>query len=323
MYKIMRAYAQEIIKIKLQIRFGVCFMESSSSILYNIKFRRVLPYFILPLLLYFFIVIIPLINSVYYSLNATYSYKLTWNGIDNYIMLIHDKVFWLSLKNNFTIILISLVFQVLPAFIIMVILSTKLIYKSKFVQSVFFFPCIISPLIIAYVWQIMYDTQTGLINNLLVAIGLGSFQQNWLSNPKIIMLSIGIPLAWQYIGYFLVILFAGFSNVDKDVLESAEIDGASGFKRSIYIILPLMKTTINVTLLICVTGGIKIFDQIYALTGGGPGYASEVLSMYTFTTSFSSGNYGYGSSISIAMLLISLTIILILSKLRGGVKQDG
>jgi raffinose/stachyose/melibiose transport system permease protein len=169
----------------------------------------------------------------------------------------------------------------------------------------------------------MYDTQTGLINNLLVAIGLGSFQQNWLSNPKIIMLSIGIPLAWQYIGYFLVILFAGFSNVDKDVLESAEIDGASGFKRSIYIILPLMKTTINVTVLICVTGGIKIFDQIYALTGGGPGYASEVLSMYTFTTSFSSGNYGYGSSISIAMLLISLTIILILSKLRGGVKQDG
>jgi raffinose/stachyose/melibiose transport system permease protein len=300
----------------------VFLLKNSSSILYNIKFRKVLPYFVVPLLLYIFIVIIPLINSIYYSLNATFSYNLTWTGLNNYIMLIHDRIFWLSLKNNFYIILISLFFQIIPAFIIMVMIASRYVYKSKFVQSVFFFPCVISPLIIAYVWQIMYDTQTGLINKLLTAVGLGSLQQNWLSDPKIIMLSIAIPLAWQYIGYYIVILFAGFSNIDKDILEVAEIDGANGIKKAFYIILPLMKTTINVAVLICITGGIKIFDQIFALTGGGPGYASEVLSMYTYTISFSEGNYGYGSAISISMLLISLVIILIFSKVRGGIKLD-
>lgn len=294
----------------------------SSSTLYHIKFKKVLPFFAVPILLYVFIVIIPLINAFYYSLNTTYSYNLTWTGFNNYIKLINDDLFWFSLKNNIIIISVSIIFQVGPAFIVMVLMSSKFVFKSKFVQSLFFFPCVISPLVIAYVWQIMYNNRTGIINQLLAIVDLGSLKQNWLSDPNIVMTSICIPLAWQFIGYYLVILLAGFSSIDKEVLEVAEIDGATGFKKAIYIIIPLVKNTVNVTVLICITGGMKIFDQIFALTGGGPGYASNVLAMYSYTTSFTENNYGYGSTISIAMLLISLLIVITISKVRGAMKND-
>jgi raffinose/stachyose/melibiose transport system permease protein len=247
---------------------------------------------------------------------------LKWVGLKNYVTLMHDKIFWLSFKNNIYIIVASIVLQIIPGFILMIFLSSKLAFKSNFLKSVFFFPCVVSPIVIAYVWQIMYNVNTGLINQLLKLFGLGFLQQNWLSNPKIVMLSLNIPLAWQYVGYYMVIMLAGYTSVDKDVLESASIDGANAFQRAVYIILPLMKNTMNVILLLCLTGGIKVFDQVYALTGGGPGYSTEVLSMYNYTMSFSNNNYGYGSAIAITTLVISLLIIMVFSVFRGGVKQD-
>jgi raffinose/stachyose/melibiose transport system permease protein len=168
----------------------------------------------------------------------------------------------------------------------------------------------------------MYSSQFGVINPLLGALGLQGLEQNWLSDPKIIMVSVSIPLAWQFIGLYLVILLSGFTSIEREILEAAEVDGATGFARTIHIILPLMKNTINVSLLLCISGGIKIFDQIYALTAGGPGYASSVLAMYGYDVTFQQANYGYGSAISIAMLVISLVVIIILSKVRGATRQD-
>lgn len=281
-----------------------------------------MPYFFVPILLYLFIVILPLGMAFYYSLNMTTNFSLTWNGIGNYRKILSDATFWLAFKNNIIIIITSVIFQIGPAFIIMVMISSKYVYKSKFVQSVFFFPCVISALVISYLWQIMYDNQTGIFNSFLRIIGLESLQQNWLADPEIVMISICIPLAWQFIGYYLVILLAGLTSIDREILEVAEVDGATGFKKTIYIILPLMKNTISVVLLLCITGGVKIFDQVFAMTGGGPGYASTVLGMYSYTVSFKQGNYGYGSAISISMLIISLLLVGIMSLFRKAVSRN-
>ena len=111
-------------------------MESNSSILYNIKLRKVLPYFLVPVLLYLFIVIVPLCVAFYYSLNITTNFSLTWNGLGNYKKILTDTTFWLAFRNNIVIIITSVLFQIGPAFIIMVMISIKYVYKSKFVQSV-------------------------------------------------------------------------------------------------------------------------------------------------------------------------------------------
>jgi raffinose/stachyose/melibiose transport system permease protein len=217
---------------------------------------------------------------------------------------------------------VSICFQMVPAFIIMAMMTTKLVVAKKFVQSIFFFPVVVSPLVTAYIWRVMYSNQYGVINKLLASIGLGAWQQNWLGDPKVIMTSISIPLAWQYIGFYLVILLAGLTSIDRDLLEAAEIDGATGTKRTFYIILPLMSNTINVSLLLCLSGSIKIFDQIYAMSGGGPGHASSVLAMYAYTASFMRNDYGYGSAISVMMLIISFIIIIVMTRVRRATKQD-
>jgi raffinose/stachyose/melibiose transport system permease protein len=294
----------------------------TTSTLYQVKFSRVLPYFILPVLLYIFVVLIPLGGAVYYSLNHTYNYALTWSGLENYRTLIGDRIFYLSLKNNMIVILVSIFCQMGPAFIIMAMMTTDLVLGKKFVQSTFFFPVVVSPLVTAYIWKVMYSNQYGVINKLLEIIGLGALQQNWLADPKIIMASISIPLAWQYIGFYLVILLAGLTNIDPDLLEAAEIDGATGTKRTVYIILPLMRNTINVCLLLCISGGIKIFDQIFAMSMGGPGYSSSVLAMYAYNISFQRNDYGYGSTISVAMLVISFVVIVVLTRLRRATRQN-
>ena len=297
-------------------------MENGSSILYQIKFRKVLFYFLIPILLYLFIVILPLCTAFYYSLNMTTNFTLVWNGLDNYVKILSDDIFWLSLKNNIFIMIFAIITQLVPAFIIMVMISTGYVFKSKFVQSVFFFPCVISAIVVSYLWQIMYDNQTGVFNTLLRLVGLESLQQNWLADPKIVMTSICIPLAWQFIGYYLVILLSGMSAIDKEILEVAEIDGATGLKKSVYIILPLMKNTISVVMLLSVTGSIKIFDQVFAMTGGGPGYASNVLGMYSYIVSFKQANYGYGSAISISMLIIGLLLIGVMSLIKKAVSRN-
>jgi raffinose/stachyose/melibiose transport system permease protein len=294
----------------------------TQATLYRIPFRRVLPYFIVPIGLYLFVVGFPLVEAFYYSLSNTFNYRVTFAGLENFRNLIVDPIFYLSLKNNVIIMLVSIGFQMVPAFIIMAMMTTKLVVAKKFVQTIFFFPVVISPLVTAYIWRLMYSNQYGVINKLLVALGLPNWQQNWLGDPKVIMTSISIPLGWQYIGFYLVILLAGLTSIDRDLLEAAEIDGATGTKRAIHIILPLMRNTINVSLLLCISGSIKIFDQVYAMSMGGPGHASHVLAMYAYTASFMRNDYGYGSAISVMMLFISFIIIAIMTRVRRATSQE-
>jgi raffinose/stachyose/melibiose transport system permease protein len=123
------------------------------------------------------------------------------------------------------------------------------------------------------------------------------------------MLCVSIPLVWQYIGYYMVILLSAISSIDTEIFESAELDGANGFQRSIYIVLPLIKNTMLVCLTLCIAGNMKAFDNIYAMTAGGPGTSSMVMAMYGYQVSFNQQNMGYGSCISVGIFVLSLLVI--------------
>lgn len=217
---------------------------------------------------------------------------------------------------------VSAMFQFVPAVIIASMMTTGIVKGKNFLQSMYFFPSIVSSIVIANVWKVMFATRGGIINNLLITMGLSAYTQNWLADPGIIMTTVSIPLAWQFIGYYLVIISSGISNIDNSILEMATIDGATGYKRTIHIILPLIKNMLVVSLVICISGSIKIFDQVYALTLGGPGYASSVLAMYAYNKSFVEGNFGYASSISVSMLVISFAMIIMLNVAKRMVRDD-
>ena len=126
---------------------------------------------------------------------------------------------------------------------------------------------------------------------------------------------------WQFIGYYLIILLAAIQGIDQSVLEVAELDGATGWKKSWYIVMPLIKNTLMVTVMLCISGNMKTFDQIFVMTGGGPGTSSEVVALYAYNVSMNRMRYGYGSTVAIGILILSLLLILI-SKIVGRKKEE-
>ena len=138
---------------------------------------------------------------------------------------------------------------------------------------------------------------------------LGGVKQTWLGDANNVMLYVSIPLIWQFIGYYMVILFSAIAGIDQQIFESAEIDGANAFQTAIHITLPMIRSTMLVCLTLCIAGNMKAFDSIWTMTAGGPGYSSYVMALYGYTVSFQQSNLGYGSAISVGIFVLSLTVI--------------
>ncbi len=277
------------------------------------KNRTIFAYLVLPVALFIFTVFVPLIAALFYSF---YDWKVGPNkyftGLENYVKLLQDDVFWASFNHNIFLVVFCIVGQVGIAFLLVMVISSKLV-KFKGIHRTFgFFPSTISAVCIGFIWLMIYDQRKGLLNYVLVQLGRYNAAKDapvWLNEPGLIMLLVSIPLVWQYIGYYMVILLSALSSIDPEVLESAEIDGANGVQRARYIVLPLIKNTLIVCVTLCVAGNMKAFDNIFVMTKGGPGYSSMVMAMYGYKTSFETGYLGYGSTISVAIFVLSLVII--------------
>lgn len=274
------------------------------------KKRTVFLYLLVPVAMFVFTVFVPLVTAFVYSF---YEWKggpnKTFIGLDNYVKLMSDGTFWEAFGHNIYLVVACLIGQVGIAFILVLMVNSKLV-KLKGIHRTFgFFPSTISAVCIGLIWNIVYHYQYGLLNWFLKAIGREDLVQVWLNNTDIIMLLCAIPLIWQYIGYYMVILLSAVSSVDAEILESAEIDGANAVQKAIHITLPLIKNTVLVCVTLCIAGNMKAFDSIYVMTSGGPGTSSMVMAMYGYQVSFSQSNMGYGSCISIGIFVLSLIVI--------------
>lgn len=273
-------------------------------------------------LLYAFVVFLPALGALYYSM-------FDWSGgpnmqfiaFQNYKTLIGDSMFWKSFGNNLTLTAICIVGQIGFAFTLAMLLNSKGILFKGAHRVVSYFPVTLSAVVIGFIWSMMYDYNYGLFNTILRNIGLGDMAQAWLSNPKIALFLVALPLIWQYIGYYLVILMAAIASIDGSVLEMAEIDGATGWQRALYITMPMIKSTMIVCMTLCIAGNMKTFDHIYVMTGGGPVNTTMVMSLYAYETSFLRYKMGYGSALSIGILVLSLVVTLTSRKLASGSEE--
>lgn len=267
-------------------------------------------YLFLPLALYLFAVFIPLMVAVYYSF---FEWKggpnKTFIGLDNYTALLHDSVFWQSFGHNLYLVLACVIGQVGIAFVFVMIISTRFVKLKGIHRTLGFFPSTISAVAIGYIWMMIYDNRRGVLNWFLEEIGHPEKKQVWLNNPALVMTLVAIPLIWQYIGYYMLILLSATSAIDKEILESAELDGANAFQRAVHVILPMVKSTVIVCIVLCVSGNMKAFDNIFVMTEGGPGNASMVMAMYGYKISFAQQNMGYGSAISVGIFILGLVVI--------------
>ncbi|MDO4260741.1 MAG: sugar ABC transporter permease [Eubacteriales bacterium] len=259
---------------------------------------------------YSLILLVPVILAGYYGFfDWSGGVNKIFVGIENYIHVLKDSVFILSLKNNLFLVVVCLVGQIGLAFVFAFMLNSRHIRWKGLHRTMSYFPAVLSAVVVGFVWSFIYDYNYGLLNAFLELIGQGDKAQAWLSNNKIAMVLVAVPLVWQYIGYYMIIIMSAMSSVDPQIFEMSEIDGASGWKKAVYITLPLIKNTLIVCVTLCIAGNMKIFDLIYSLTGGGPGNTTSVMAMYAYKSSFLSYKMGYGSAMSIVILIISLMIV--------------
>ena len=280
-------------------------------------------YLAIPTLFYIFTVICPIFVGIYYStFNWNGGINKKFIGLQNYKSLLTNSEFWGSVLNNFEILFYCLIGQVLIALLVAVLLSSKYLRLRSAYRFIIFLPCILSGVVVAFLWQIVYNANYGLLNWAMRLLGLEGAIKLWLDDPKVVVASIAIVLIWQYMGMHVVIFLASLQNISQEVLESAAIDGANGLQRTFYIVMPLMKGTIRVVTLFCISGNMKIFEQIYNMTRGGPGTASSVMAVFAYKTSFENMQMGYGSAASVLILVISLALVGVAQFILGrGEKQ--
>lgn len=267
--------------------------------------------YLLPGLLMFIVaVIIPLLYSIGMSFTDwTGGDKFNFVGLKNYVKLIHDEIFWDSFKNNVIMIVFLLISQIGLAYIFALFIQNKFVKIQEFHRKVIFLPAILSPVLVGLIWKLVYNVDIGFIANIMKKAGAGDKLIYWLDDPKIALYSICIALTWQYVGQFSIILMAGMQNINQSIIEQAEIDGANSFQKSFFVIMPNLKSTFFVCIVLCISGCMKMFDIIYVMTGGGPGRATMVTALYAYNTGIKVQKYSYSAAISVGIIILSLILI--------------
>lgn len=277
------------------------------------------------LIVYSVFIILPIGIAVWYSFTKYSGIgKATFVGLENYMRLFKDKVFWVSLKNTMIIFVLAFVLLLTISFLIALLLNNKL-KGTDFAKALIFSPAIISPIIVGIIWVYILDPNVGIINNILDALHLDFLKQKWIGGETLSPYSIAFIYFWQQLGYLVTIFIAGLKMIPEEVLEAVKIDGASTMQKIRYVIIPMMRSTISTVAVLIITGVFKIFEIVQQTTGGGPNHLSETLVTYSYSTTFTSGNYGYGMSLATVTFVLSLIITGIYSFLtrerEGGNKR--
>ncbi|GIO86939.1 ABC transporter permease [Paenibacillus faecis] len=261
------------------------------------------------LILYALFVFVPVIWSAYYGFfNWSGIGEAKFIGLDNYAEILRDPVFWRALKNNVIFVLAS-VFGQVPLALMLAVLLHKSNLLQRFLRSAVFLPMVLSTVVIGMIWQYIYHPQIGILNFLLDALGLESWKLEWLSDRKIAIYSLIPPLIWSYVGLYLIIFMSALQNIPGEIHDAAKIDGVSGARKLVTITLPMIKNTVQVAVILCISGSLKSFDLVYIMTKGGPAHASELLATYMYNSTFTTYRYGFGSAISTTIMIISLLLI--------------
>jgi ABC-type sugar transport system permease subunit len=292
-------------------------IETKLSRIIGKEFRRVPYLYLLPALTLFTVFFIfPVIQSLYmafFNFNGLQVGKFV--GFDHFTRLLDDRYFLVSLKNTAIFTLLNVVIQSAIALPLAVILNGDIVFKNFF-KSIFFFPAVMSVVVIGIIFQFILNPAYGVLNVFLKQVGLGFLALNWLGDMRLSLYTVIVVTCWQGIGYAMVIYLGGLQSIPSEILEAADIDGANGFNRFWFIIFPMLAPIFTVAIMISTIANVKEFGRIFVITGGGPAGSSQVLVTYLYKN-FAESNYGYGSAVSIVLFVLLMALSLLQYKVLG------
>ncbi len=231
-------------------------------------------------------------------------------GLDNFRRLFTaERIFWDGVRNTLIFAAVAVGFQMVLGFSMALAVKTSGVYGRSVLTAIFLLPIVVPPIVIGTMWRLIMGREFGLANALLGLLGFGPV--DWLGNPNLALASVTFVDIWHWTPFVFLLMLAGLESLDGEVLEAARMDTRSRWQEIRHVVLPMMLPTIVVTLLFRVILTFKVFDEVYLLTSGGPGTATEVVNFSIYRTFFRQDQVGFGSAMSIVTLFaISLIIIL-------------
>lgn len=280
--------------------------------------RRAYLFLVLPaVLLYAAVVAFPMFFSLWISV-SDYSggqifggeTPVRFAGFSNYVQMWQNKYFWISLKNNIYIVLISVFGQIPLGFILAYALHRNLVRGKRFFQTVIYLPAVISSVIVGILWQTIFSPY-GPVTEIMQHFRPG-WENTLLSNPRTAIVPVLLVMLWYYTGTYFIIFLANLQKIDQEVIEAAKIDGASEWQSLRYIILPALSGVIVTSSILAISGSLKSFDLIFAMTGGNPARRTSVLALFMYDTAFRGApNYPMANAVSTFMMAFSFLLIII------------
>ena len=263
----------------------------------------------------------PVVDNLHLSLyrwNA-FSPREIWVGLDNYVNLAADPIFWSSLFNNVAYAVVSVVCQVGGGLILAAVLEELIRGRWKgFFRTVYFVPAVISLTITGLLFQFIYSPQIGLLNQFLGVLGLDALKHSWLGESATAIWSIIAMSQWQSIGYVMVLFIVAMQRIPRELLEAAYIDGASRAQAFRSITVPLVREMTLLATIITVSGSFLVFNEVQVMTAGGPNNASHTLGTWLYKSAFFNDQMGYAAAIAVVIFVITLVTSIVQLLLNRG-----
>ena len=255
------------------------------------------------------VLVYPLINGVLLSLTnyTTYVPKYNWVGIKNFITLFRDPIYWEVIFNSFFIVFLSVTVQASFGMIISLLLNSDVPFRGFF-RSCIFIIWIIPMIVVSLLWMIIFNSEFGILNYVLVKLGLIKENIFWLGQPWPAKFALIITYGWRGVPFFMVMLLAALQTIPQDIIDASKIDGATNIKRFRFITIPFIK---HILLLSCLLSTVRLFQDItliYILTNGGPMYSTTTLAIHVYKEAFTSMFIGKAAAIGVTWLIILFTL---------------
>ena len=262
----------------------------------------------------------PMIKALVLSFQTGKGRNMQMAGFTNYIRMFQDDVFIQSIKNTFFYFILQVPIMLVVALVLACILNKKDLRFKGFFRTMIFVPCTTSLVAYSIIFRSLF-ANNGLVNYVLVNIGILDKPYNFLTQPFAAKIVIILALLWRWTGYNMVFFLSGLQNIEYSVYEAAKIDGASAIQTFFKITVPLLKPTILLTAIMSTNGTLQLFDESVNLTDGGPANASISMSHYIYNLCFKYvPNFGYAAAMSFFILL--LVAVLAFIQMRVGDKRD-
>ncbi|OLF07022.1 sugar ABC transporter permease [Actinophytocola xinjiangensis] len=275
--------------------------------------RQRFPYwFLVPaLVVYGVVVIYPTIAGGVYAFTDWTGSRDGANvtGLANFGAILEDPDAMAALRNTVVLAVAVTIVQTVLGLGLAITLHTRLATRNV-LRTLFFLPAVLPPVIIGFLWQYLL-TPSGPVNEVLGNLGLGGLAQNWLGDSSVALWSVVGVIVWQNVGLTMIIYLAGLEGIPVELNEAAAIDGAGWWRRLRGVTLPLLMPATTIVVSLTLISSLKVFDQVFVMTGGGPGYATETLSLTMYKEAFVSGQFGYSAAVALVLTMLVAAFALV------------